>query len=128
MHSKCNGLSLIQYNYSTIGRQPCLWCCIPSSELKVPPQQRRSWPFRTLDSLHQDHQRFMAAGGDFRKVKHFNNSIAQPLFNIEVNQVLCTYTMYMYVHKIYTLNNYTHTSTGVLAWVTYQPRHLSATV
>lgn len=42
---------------------------------------------RTLAGIRHDHTRYVAAGGDIRKAKHFNNVIHQPMFDVELDQV-----------------------------------------
>ena len=69
--------------YLSTGRHCCLWCLVPSSDL----QRCTFYQRRTLAGIEQDHARFLAAGGDIRRAKHFNNVIHRPIFNIELDQV-----------------------------------------
>ncbi len=57
-----------------IGRHNCLWCLVTSEQLRSPPANIPS------DSIIQDHQRFLAAGGKLKNVKHFNNCVREPFF------------------------------------------------
>ena len=66
----------------------CLWCTIPSSKLAEPPSQRGSFPARSLDSLEQDHSRFLSQGkGNLKLAKNFNNVIGEVLFHIPLSNV-----------------------------------------
>ena len=67
-----------------LGKHCCLWCHIPSCDVKTP---LGSYPLRTLAGIKQDHTHFVQAGGDIRKAKHFNNVIQQPIFDVEIDQV-----------------------------------------
>ena len=72
------------------GRHPCLWCTIPSDELKKPQYERGKYPARTLESLQADHLRFESIGkGDIRQAKYYNNVIGSAFFNVPLTQV-CT--------------------------------------
>ncbi len=75
--------------YGTLtGRHCCLWCTIPSSDLKLPPLQRGLYPARTLDTLKKDYKRFLSeGGGDLQKAKFFNNVIRDILLGIPLTQV-----------------------------------------
>lgn len=72
-----------------IGRHCCLWCCIASSELKKPPEKLVHTPLkRTLETLKEDHRRFLTEGkGNLKKAKEYNNCINEPFFDIPIDQV-----------------------------------------
>ena len=58
-----------------------MWCTIRNTQLKVPLNTRGRLPSRSQESIREDHQRFLDAGGDIRKAKDFNNAIGEPFFN-----------------------------------------------
>ena len=83
----CRGVKA-QFIDTLIGRHCCLWCTITYGEMKVPLQQRGSFPPRSVEGLRQDHQRFIQEGkGNIRKAKLFNNSIGEPLIDIPLEKV-----------------------------------------
>ena len=55
--------------------------------MKTPPSQQPPFPERTLEHIKQEHQRFMEAGGNLKDAKKFHNCIAEPLFDIPINNV-----------------------------------------
>ena len=65
-----------------LGRHCCLWCTIHGDQLKVPLSQHGRLPQCSFESHEHDHQRFMDAGGDPRKVKEYNNVIGTPFFSV----------------------------------------------
>ena len=40
-----------------------------------------------MDSIYDDHQKFVMSGGDIKKVKDFNNAVRRPFFKIQLLQV-----------------------------------------
>ena len=62
------------------GRHCCLWCLISADQLKVAPSQHGPIEARSTESITDDHQRFMADGGNIKKAKFFNNAIDLPIF------------------------------------------------
>ena len=60
-----------------IGRHCCLWCHIQQDQLKLVPS---TVPLveHSLDTIIADNQRFMAAGGNVKRVKEFNNALHEP--------------------------------------------------
>ena len=52
-----------------------------------PPSQQPPFPERTLEHIKQEHQRFMEAGGNLKDAKKFHNCIAEPLFDIPIDNV-----------------------------------------
>ena len=40
-----------------------------------------------LDTLARDHQRFLNAGGNVKKVKEYRNVLQKPFFEIPIEQV-----------------------------------------
>ena len=69
--------------YVKTGKHCCLWCTITSQELKL----NTHYPERTLQMLADDHEKFMASRGDPKNVKHFNNALHKPFFQIPLLQV-----------------------------------------
>ena len=68
------------------GRHPCIWCLIKSANMKIPLSSRGAATKRTVQGIKDDHQRFLAAGGDITIAKEFNNCILEPLFDIPLSQ------------------------------------------
>ena len=82
----------------SIGRHCCLWCHIRSDQLKLQPASRGPIQPRSTHSIVSDHDRFMAAGGNIKNAKSFNNCISRPFFpQLYLSQV-CTYKC----HEVYT--------------------------
>ncbi len=82
---KTNNLNIHTSHKNWIGRHNCLWCLVTSEQLRSPPA---NIPSRSTDSIIQDHQRFLAAGGKLKNVKHFNNCVREPFFKgIPLNHV-----------------------------------------
>ena len=79
------------------GRHPCLWCLIKSSEMKIPLSSRGRSITWTVEGILDDHDRFVNAGGDPKKVKEYNNCLSRPFFSIPLSQV-----------QLHTLQNHTH--------------------
>ena len=71
----------------TIGKQPCLWCLVAIDDLEGNCSLRGPFPARTVESMCDDYKRFIASGGNIKKVKYFNNCKGEPLFPIPLNQV-----------------------------------------
>ena len=71
---------------SYIGKHCCLYCTIDKDSLRVPLAERGPFPARTLETLESDHARFMAAGGNLKNAKMFNNAIGTAFFNIPLTQ------------------------------------------
>ena len=69
-----------------IGRHCCLWCHIQQDQLKLVPS---TVPMveRSLETIIADNQRFMAAGGNVKRVKEFNSALHEPFFNLPLDQV-----------------------------------------
>lgn len=70
-----------------IGRHCCLWCDITYTELQGPRGTRGRSTIRTLDSLQEAHERFVAAGTKLKDAKEFKNVIQERFFDIPINQV-----------------------------------------
>ena len=81
----CSALSM--WILCCFQQDTCLWCTISCDQLKVPPSERDPTPKRTLSGLKSDYLHFMAAGGNIKKAKLFNNVIAAPLYEVELDQV-----------------------------------------
>ena len=71
----------------TLGRHCCLWCTIPSSQLKVPLQQRGRFPARSLETLKSDYADFVSTGYDPKQAKECNNVIGEYIFDIPLENV-----------------------------------------
>ena len=73
---------------SCTGRHFCLKCLATAADAKV---QQGKWTTkispRTLDCLKDDYDRFTTAGADHSRAKEFNNVIAEPFFDIPLDQV-----------------------------------------
>lgn len=71
-----------------LGRYPCLWCLILSTEMHMPKHQRREAQKRTLEGM-QEHLRDFKdkGGGDLKKAKLYFNVIHEPLLEIPIDQV-----------------------------------------
>ncbi len=69
-------------------RHNCLWCTIPSSKLAEPPSKRTPFPLRSLESLAEDHRKFLTQGkGNLKVAKLYNNVISDTLFDIPLTNV-----------------------------------------
>ena len=77
----------LNVTHLTIGKQPCLWCLVTIDDLEGNCSLRGPFPARTVESMCDDYKRFIASGGDIKKVKYFNNCKGEPLFPIPLNQV-----------------------------------------
>lgn len=98
-YSKCMGCLELQVYYYCLpvilvsdvyatGRHCCLFCTITADQLKIPPALRDCVPqTRTLKSLKEDYDRFIASGGDVKHAKHYNNVICPFFFDIPLDQV-----------------------------------------
>ena len=87
------------------GRHPCLWCEIRADEMSTPASMREPSKPRSLQSLEADYSAFVAAGGDIRRAKNYNNVIAPYFFKITLDQVYtCIHTC---THAITTTNSST---------------------
>ena len=75
------------HTYLNIGKQPCLWCLMTLEDLERSCSLRGPFPAWTVESMYDDYRRFIASGGDIKKVKIFNNCKGEPLFPIPLNQV-----------------------------------------
>ncbi len=73
---------------TSIGQHNCLWCTIPSSKLAEPPSKRTPFPLRSLESLAEDHRKFLTQGkGNLKVAKLYNNVIGDTLFDIPLTNV-----------------------------------------
>ena len=68
------------------GRHCCLFCCATREEIQMDKENRLS-TIRTLETLDNDHRKFLESGGNLKNVKNFNNVIEQRIFNVPLNQV-----------------------------------------
>ena len=65
-----------------------MWCKIIASDLKIPLSARGYSEGRSMDSLKEDHQRFLTEGrGNIKKAKDYFNCIDDPFFAIPIDQV-----------------------------------------
>ena len=69
--------------------------------MKTPPSQQPPFPERTLEHIKQEHQRFMEAGGNLKDVKKFHNCIAEPLFDIPIDNVSISYSGVLVIYGSY---------------------------
>lgn len=83
-----------------IGRHNCLWCLITSSQLAEPLATRGPIANRTLETLREDHSRFMSRGhGNLKQAK---NVIGDILFDIPLENVFSN----IYNHQVHNYYNY----------------------
>ena len=84
--------TIFKYENTLTGHHCCLWCHIRQDQLKseITPALLASSNFRTLDTIINDHNRFVANGGDHKKVKDYNNALYEPFFDIPLDQVHVT--------------------------------------
>ena len=73
--------------HTLLGRHCCLWCTISKADLKVPLSIRGRSPARSLETLKEDHKKFMDAGGNIKTAKQYNNVIGTALFPIPLDRV-----------------------------------------
>ena len=85
-----NNLLINVYTLCLSGRHCCLWCHIRTNDMQVPRKTRGPSRERSLDTLAHDHQQYLAAGGNIRNAKDFNNVIGPYFFEIPLNQVYYT--------------------------------------
>ena len=71
--------------------------------MKVPLAQRSYSPVRSLETLEGDYRAFQADGGNIKRVKHYNNMLGLPFFNIPLDQASVTNIMEASTYKHYTL-------------------------
>ncbi len=70
------------------GRHNCLWCHITSADLSKPLIQRGSFSLRSLQTLRDDHTRFLSQGqGDIKMAKFYHNVIGDAIFDIPLENV-----------------------------------------
>ncbi|KAL5469048.1 hypothetical protein EMCRGX_G030239 [Ephydatia muelleri] len=84
------------------GKQPCLWCLVTIDDLERNCSLRGPFPARTVESMCNDYKRFIASGGNIKKVKYFNNCKGEPLFPIPLNQHALHISMGIFF-KLYSL-------------------------
>ena len=70
---------------------PCLWCNGSQCQIKRAPSQQPEIPKRTVKGIRRDHKNFKRNGGDKKKAKAYNNVAHQPIFNIDLAQVVPPY-------------------------------------
>ncbi len=59
--------------------------------MKIPREERKRFPSRTLQTLQDDHQKFLEeGGGDLKKAKFYNNVITDHFFDIPIDSVCKT--------------------------------------
>ena len=71
----------------SLGRHPCLWCCITSKDMALPKASRPPSDVRTLQKLSNDYKEFTEAGSLLKNAKNFNNVIGKIFFDIPPNFV-----------------------------------------
>ncbi|KAL5493971.1 hypothetical protein EMCRGX_G015225 [Ephydatia muelleri] len=70
------------------GRHPCPYCTINQDEMQLSMSMRAGCSqSRSLQSFHDNHQRFLDSGGNAKKVKEFYNCISKPFFDVPLSQV-----------------------------------------
>ena len=69
-------------------RNSCL-LAIRSSGLKVPLSTRGHCPPRSLQTLKEDHQRFVNTGANIKSAKLYNNVIEEANFSMPLEKVFC---------------------------------------
>eukprot|EP00731_Ephydatia_muelleri_P032590 Em0024g134a len=79
--SKMYGLS------GASGCYPCPYCIIHSEMMGTPLSVRGDAAQRTLETMHDDHQRYVSAGSIKRDAQKFYNCISPPIVDIPVSQV-----------------------------------------
>ena len=97
------------HNVHTIyytGRHCCLWCSIPSDQLKVP-RRKRVVTTRTLDTLTQKFREYEDKGGNLKLAKFCDNVIGKRFFNIPLTQVSIKHKLRLLLH-VTTHNRYAH--------------------
>ena len=88
LHTNKSYTCTFTHVYFTKGRHCCLWCHIQYDQLKDPPLVRGPVHLRTVDTIRNDHQRFLSDGGNLKRAKFFNNAINLPFFpSIPLEQV-----------------------------------------
>ncbi len=70
-----------------MGRHCCLWCDVTYTDLQKPKAARGTSQKRTLESLKEAHDEFVAAGSNIKNAKFFKNVIDEAFFDIPVNHV-----------------------------------------
>ena len=55
--------------------------------MRIPLSSRGRSTTRSVEGIFDDHDRFVKAGGDPKKVKEFNNCLTKPFFSIPLSQV-----------------------------------------
>ncbi|KAL5506255.1 hypothetical protein EMCRGX_G007860 [Ephydatia muelleri] len=70
------------------GRHPCPYCTINQDEMQLSMSMRAGCSqSRSLQSFHDNHQRFLDSGGNAKKVKEFYNCISKSFFDVPLSQV-----------------------------------------
>ncbi|XP_066286471.1 uncharacterized protein [Branchiostoma lanceolatum] len=71
------------------GSHPCLWCHIKLDELKDKDDRRLHIPPRTLESLAEDHRKFITVGkGKLKDAKHYNNAVCPVMYAVPIEQAM----------------------------------------
>ncbi|XP_078671099.1 uncharacterized protein LOC144911160 [Branchiostoma floridae x Branchiostoma belcheri] len=71
------------------GLTPCLWCHITQEEIRDKDNCRLRIPPRTLNSLAEDHLKFVRDGkGAHKLAKLYHNAIAPVMFDVPIDQVV----------------------------------------
>ena len=79
---------IIIVKHVTVGSHFSLWCLIRSDQLKVPPAVWDPAQPGITNSMLVDHVRYLAAGGNMKNAKAFNNCISKPFFpELDLSQV-----------------------------------------
>ena len=74
--------------YHCLGRHFCLYCLIATQDSYLPYENQPVVQLRTLESIKRDHDRFIEAGGNLKKVKDYNNCPMEAIFDIPLDQVI----------------------------------------
>ncbi|CAH1275363.1 uncharacterized protein [Branchiostoma lanceolatum] len=71
------------------GTHPCLWCDITLDEIKDTDNCRLIIPPRNLESLAENHKKFLLEGkGNLKLAKKYHNAIAPVMFEVPIDQVV----------------------------------------
>ena len=72
---------------------PCLYCMATKEQIQVCPEQfaKMKIKTRTLASIRESYDEFVASGAGKENAKHFGNVIQKPLFDIELDVVAPPY-------------------------------------
>ena len=103
---------IFKYECTLTGRHCCLWCHIRQDQLKseLTPGLLASSNLHTLDTIINDHNRFVANGGDHKRAKDYHNALCEPFFDIPLNQVTIATSVTRIVEP-------THCPMGFHAWL-----------